>query len=64
MIRKTSAGIRCATIAPPAPAPALIAAIIHRVSDEKLARLSQFGYQPEQVRITDRGLELTVVPRR
>lgn len=39
-------------------------AIIHRVSDEKLARLSQFGYQPEQVRITERGLELTVVPRR
>jgi hypothetical protein len=39
-------------------------AVIHRVSDDKLARLAQFGYQPEMVRITERGLELTVVPKR
>lgn len=38
-------------------------AVIHRVSDEKLARLSQFGYQPDTLRVTDRGLELSVVPR-
>lgn len=38
-------------------------AVIHRVGDDKLARLAQFGYQPEAVRITDRGLELTVVPK-
>lgn len=38
-------------------------AVIHRVADEKLARLAQFGYQPEALRVTDRGLELTVVPK-
>lgn len=39
-------------------------AVIHRVGEEKLARLAQFGYQPEALRVTDRGLELTVVPRK
>jgi hypothetical protein len=39
-------------------------AVIHRVSDEKLARIAQFGYQPETLHVTDRGLELTVVPKR
>lgn len=39
-------------------------AVIHRVADEKLARLAQFGYQPEALRVTDRGLELSVVPRK
>lgn len=38
-------------------------AVIHRVSEEKLARLARFGYQPETLRVTDRGLALTVVPK-
>lgn len=39
-------------------------AVIHRVSDEQLARYARFGYQPDALRVTDRGLELTVVPRK
>lgn len=37
-------------------------AVIHRLSPEQLARLSQKGYRPGSVQISARGLELTVVP--
>jgi hypothetical protein len=39
-------------------------AVIHHVNPEQLNKLAGYGYRPDALRVTDRGLELSVVPIR